>query len=1363
MEPLIPRFILERLAQNQAEGSFSGTALFLDIAGFTSITDQLMRYDKEGAEVLSVLMHDIFTPIIDMVYDAGGFITSFAGDAFTAVFPDSLDRCAPCAVAWDIAGYVAAQGQHSTRFGDFVFTIRQGLGFGPVHWGIVGPAHRKSYFFRGAAIGNSIRAEKLARAGEVVLDNSLVRRMPDTLPGVCKQRGGHWVLTHPVDYQRRGPVKPKGRTDHAAGRLFLPAETTQDLPRDEFRAMTPLFISFKDIDTFQHLDRFAGRVLTLADSYGGYMAPIDFGDKGGIVLIMFGIPQSFENNIERAVALAWSLRGQFAGKIRAAVTHGTAFACFTGSRRRAYYGALGDTINVAARLTQQARWGEVLVSQSVAEHISGSWLVQARGPFALKGKKRSIRGYALTGPAKDQTTHATEQIMIGRQDELTRVLSWCHTLFSQPGGGVIYIYGDAGIGKSTLLRQVRVSLQESATVCMLHADPILQKSLRPFAGFFMRYFNQREDAPAKDRLPFFLQTYQAFLDDIGRHAEDTETADLLKELRRIKSILAALVGLFWQGSVYERLEAKDKPAVMQQAVGLFFRALAGRRPLAIMVEDLHWLDGESISLLQTLADNREAGPAVVITSRLGDDGTKPTLHGDVGEHALVLEPLKQRAIREMATQVLQHAGDQPFFSFIAEKTRGNPYYIEQVCHYIKEHDLLQAGTDTEKLQAGLKEIPTGIVALLTARLDRLSPRLRDMVQLASVLGTEFEQTIFHDVCTRYNQTLSAEDFAALLGEGERQRIWHPLSAERYMFRHTLLCEAAYDMQSRSRIRSLHNITGQVLADKYTDNPQYYAEIAYHYAKTGNQEKAAVYYHQAADDAHENWHTAAAMRYYTEALALVRSLPGDSRDKSARILLQMGTVLSMQAKYTQAIKTFSQSQDMLTELYGKQHPDVALTYNFMANLYQDMGDFANSRKCSQHALSILLGLPEQRRDLLGSVYNNLGTAYWLEGKYDEALKEYEKALAIQEPNSNTDDSQLALTYDNIGSSLLYQHAFDKAMACFNKALQLQINSLGENHPQTAGTYISMGVVYSYQQQLGQALAMYNKALAVQEEVLGAHHPHTAITYYNLGRIYMKQEDFLQALTYLEKAEAIQAAFSTGDAQYMAMTNGHLGKLFCIRGAYGKSIAYFRRALDLLTPTFGSQHPYAAAIYCLLGTAYTFLRKYALAEESLTTALRVRETLGDEKGLGQVYAYLAYAYMRQNKRSQALRAALESARHIQQAGDVEHGKTHLIIALLLSPSHRADPAEADMLSAVSGLTGIPAHADAWFNQAIKTATDNAYHPTLIPALYEYGAYLCRLGDREGGKQRIAAAEKIAQKYHYQAEYTAITELKKQLDIA
>ena len=162
MNNLIPNFILKKHYEKIYKGKLKAVVMFMDISGFTPMTEKLMTYGKEGAEILNSILNRIFEPVIDAVYKRDGFISTFSGDAFTALFPinkDNKDIIRALYVAIQIIKIFKQLSFQKTKAGDFNFFVKIGMSFGSVNWEIKGNKNQKIYYFWGNSLKRSCLAE----------------------------------------------------------------------------------------------------------------------------------------------------------------------------------------------------------------------------------------------------------------------------------------------------------------------------------------------------------------------------------------------------------------------------------------------------------------------------------------------------------------------------------------------------------------------------------------------------------------------------------------------------------------------------------------------------------------------------------------------------------------------------------------------------------------------------------------------------------------------------------------------------------------------------------------------------------------------------------------------------------------------------------------------------------------------------------------------------------------------------------------------------------------------------------------------------------------------------------------------------
>ncbi|MCA9972611.1 MAG: AAA family ATPase, partial [Anaerolineales bacterium] len=797
MHTLIPRFIHEQYVAGRENGRFPAVTLLLDIAGFTAMTQKLVPYGKEGAEVMADMVNRLFAPIITILHQHGGFVTLFAGDALTVVFPrhDAATALAACRAALAIGRIFARQRLQTTRLGDFALMVKQGLSAGDVAWGIVGPAAHKTYFFRGAAIAGCAHAEHRAQGGDIVVDARLQALLPPAavLQPLDAQYARLLGLAETaVAAENPGQLPPLD--PDVAGRFFAPA--LWQMPQlGEFRYVVTLFIAFQGANDFAGLNQFITQVTHLADRFDGFFVELDFGDKGDFFIVYFGAPVAHENDVRRGLNFVLALRAALADTPiawRAGVTSGVVYAGYVGSPLRDKYACVGSVVNLAARLMMHAAWGEVLVAGDVARHPGFDFT--PLGDVAYKGFAQGVPTYRLQGKTAAERNFSHE--LVGREAEMRRLLTFTQPLFVGQQAGVAVVYGEAGIGKSHFTYAFSQVLGTRVRWLTGQCDSILREPFNPFVYFLRRYFGQAAGAAAAENEASFQRRFDALLVALASIPGARRQYD---ELRRTRPFLGALLGLHWPDSLYERLDAQGRYQNTVTALSMLLQAECRRQPVVLELEDGHWLDDASRAFLPLLARQAADLPLLIlVTSRYSDSGARPDyrLPPEVPRLEIALPALAPAALRDLAQNVLDMPIDAHLHRLLLEKTDANPLFVQQIVYYLKENRLLTVTAGAGQQMAALAgrdfDLPRTLNTLLVARLDRLTPEVKEVVQTAAVLGREFESRLLAHMLQR--------DLSAELQQAEHEQIWTMLNAVKYMFRHVLLRDAAYEMQLRTRLR-----------------------------------------------------------------------------------------------------------------------------------------------------------------------------------------------------------------------------------------------------------------------------------------------------------------------------------------------------------------------------------------------------------------------------------------------------------------------------------------------------------------------------------------------------------------------------------
>lgn len=1182
MRNLLPLFIQEKYLENNFEGCFEAVTLFVDISGFTVMTSRLMEVGDVGAEILSSLLNKIYTPILNVIDKRGGFISTFAGDGFTVIFP--LNPPAAQATLTTYYSLYTAQkiktvfqrlGQFETRFGRFELQAKIGVSSGTVEWGIVGD-QEKMFFFRGNAIETCAQAEEQARSSDVVFDQTIFNLIPiDELEYV--PFGKNYYRLHktpfdadPIERRRTGSTKVAGekrrRTKHirkSVARRFFPDPVIDFRQAGEFRNAVSIFISFKGVSTKEELDQFISILIENGKHYSGYFNKMDFGDKGGVILFVFGAPIAFEDNVERAMSFILSVKRALAAmprvKYRAGISYGTVYAGIIGGQKRCEYTIIGDIVNLSARMMMRANFGDIWLSERVYRYVKRNYEAESVGDITFKGKSSRIPIFNLIRMREAKYPQFEEE-MIGRQSELRQLIKFSQPIFQGKFAGIAYIFGDAGMGKSLLAFSLQKILTQATIVkwFVCPTDQILSKPFSPLIHFLHEYFKQSSEDPVRENRIRFENIHRALVDAMlhSKAATTTLRDEIRQELIRIKSILGAFVGLHWAGSLYDQLDAKGKYENTLSALKTLILAESLCQPVVIQIEDGHWLDADSREFINVLCRNIANYPILIVTTmRYADDGRQPSYNiPNVKTEMIDLQYMSDEDLGILCQSQLGGSVDAGLIDVLKNKTQANPFYAQQFLHYFRENHLLENRGSIWYVKSSEFQVPDSINAILIARIDRLTQQVKEVVKAAAVIGREFEIRILSHVLKH--------DVIREVILAEKEQVWAVVAELQCIFKHGLLRDSAYQMQLESRRRELHRLTGEAIEVLDQDNlAEKYPDLALHFERAEYYEKAVEYLEKAGNQAKDSYKNLPAISFFQRLLNLLPLVGLSSHDMDCQkiaILRSMGDIYKLIGQLDTAKLKWNMALSIAEQLSDKA--SMSLLLGNLSDIFRFQGDYDRAFDHLSRKMELVLELDDPNE--ISRAYRGFGSVYMMQSKLDQALENFEKALEISQKNNDSDGisricGEMARTYDLKGN-------YEKAIS-FNQQI-LAIEEQRSNLEIIARVFANLGVIHFKQQNYQQAQEFFKNGLRINEE-LGRKQGVSRLIG-NLGAIYAEQGDFEHAMSSFERK--LRLSEELGEQNEVAIATLNIGHIYKDMGDFDQAEVYFKQAMELLKTLKGKMH-------------------------------------------------------------------------------------------------------------------------------------------------------------------------------------------------
>jgi ABC-type oligopeptide transport system substrate-binding subunit/class 3 adenylate cyclase/tetratricopeptide (TPR) repeat protein len=640
---------------------------------------------------------------------------------------------------------------------------------------------------------------------------------------------------------------------------------------------------------------------------------------GDGVLAFFGAPVTHEDDPVRAVLAAQEIQGAMADyerRLRGVVDHfqmriglntGMVVVGSVGTDLHLEYLAIGDAVNLAARLQSACRPGGVLLSQSTARLVEAAFSLQPLGEIEIKGKSEPVAVFeAGEARAPRDSRRGFAELrspLVGRDTELADLRG----ALMQLGAGlgqIVSVTGEAGIGKSRLVEEA----------CRLGGERC--QALRWLEGRALSY---------GQKLSFW--TIQQLLHaDLGLADGDPELKVRLALRRRLEGLfgaeapqlypsLASLLGVQLEGEADEALSRLDGEALKYQAllaIARYFTRLAEQQPTVLVFDDLHWADPSTLEALERLLPITDHAPLLLlIVSRLEREHASWRLilkaqseyaHRYTG---LTLTPLSGEQQNTMVDHLLAIADlPETVRLRILERAEGNPLFLEEIVRHLVDQGVILREGERYRATSALLEvtIPETLRGVLLARIDRLQDDVRRTLQLASVIGKSF---LFSLLAAIAEAEVQLEGQLSQLQRADLVREKTRLPELEYMFKHSLTQEAAYASLLLEERREFHRKVGLALEGLFAGREEDFAGLlVYHFDAAGEIEPTLHYLEQAGDRARVSDEHMEAVGYYRRAVELLEPL-GESQ-RLAAVWLKLGLVYHANYQFEEAYRAYEKA-------------------------------------------------------------------------------------------------------------------------------------------------------------------------------------------------------------------------------------------------------------------------------------------------------------------------------------------------------------------------------------------------------------------------------------------------------------------------
>lgn len=1285
---------------------WDGTILFADLSGFTALSEKLSSLGKQGAEEVSAIINNLFGALVDEIHRYGGGLLKFGGDAITAFFGATalgaghaaLASRAALAMQERMAEFAALQ----TRAGVFRLRLRIGVHSGQVFAAQVGDAAHVEMVVTGRNINRVALAQEIAEPGDVVVSRATLALLAETVAEE-RQAGFHLLAAMP-SVAPPPPIDRWGR-EHRTGdmgellglaeridalRPYLP----RGLPRrflgavtgemGEFRPVTVLFANFfpfttmldilgEDVDTAARvLNAYYRRAQSIVHHYGGIVNKVDMYTYGDKLMALFGAPLAHEDDPVRATRAALDLQAaltqindeilmllpsavtrliaidpQFI-KQRIGINTGVVFAGQVGSARRHEYTVMGQHVNLAARLMSAAEEGAIVLSPATRRAVERHIALQELPPVKLKGiaepvpLAQALRPLETTQDARRGLARAA---LVGRESELGRLIDEARVALNG-SGRVVALVGEAGAGKTRLIEE---SLQR---LVLLSADT--GSGIPPFFPYSAECQSYEQNTPyaiIRDllRQALNINLYMVAGMEAGEQASALayRVQQMAPDMARFTPLLGDILGLpIEETPLTAALTPQQRHDRVLELVEALLIAETRRQPLVLILDDLHWADASSLDMLERLARQApNAALLILIGYRLDPPIAEPWR--ELG-HCARIEIRELSAESSAAlVQALLRGDPPPHLAALIDRAQGNPFFIEEVVRGLVESGTLQRGPDGWQLIRSLDEaaVPDSIEGVITARLDRLEERAREVLQVASVIGRRFAYPVLSGVAPQID---SLADWLRRLADVDlilAEELERELA---YLFKHALTRDVAYEAILYARRRDLHHRVARRIEELHADHlDDHLALLASHYLLAEEWTPAFGYHLRAGRQAQARYANREAITLYERALQIARQLTANNKGQEleaeagdsqvADIYEQLGIVHALIGEYDTALGRYEAALGLLQLRRDPSADTLVRLHHHIARVYEKRAQFETAFEWVEQALT--LAGATQSLELARCLLLGAGL-HQRQGRYGQALEWGERALRIAEELGGLREQAEALmllggTYRNLGDN-------SRAFALTDRCLQ----------------------IYEQAQELSRMADAHNNLANIC---------------YELGRL-------AEARVHYEAGAEIKQAI--GDIYGQALIANNLGNLLKLQGYIDDAIGQYARGLAIFQ-RLGSLYA-TGVLHMNLGATYLLNGDLATAEEHLRRSAELYEQAGAEDFLPELERYLAELHLGRGDLARARLAcelALTTAARLEARAEEGITRRTLGLVLIMDEDPAGAWAELDQSLAILRETSSP----------------------------------------------------------------------------
>ena len=641
-----------------------------------------------------------------------------------------------------------------------------------------------------------------------------------------------------------------------------------------------------------------GEVAQVIAKYDGFIEKY----VGDAAMALFGVPKAHEDDAIRAIKAGREIHkfvedksAELEEKIGFPLSMHTGIATglvVTGqiNFERGTHGVSGEALNIASRLSSLANPGEILVDRETFRRAEEYIKFEKLELTSLKGKTEKILPYKFVSEREAPITSHLSHIkadLIGRNVELLQLNEGLEQLLENKGT-VFLIYGDAGTGKSRLIEEFKLNVDQTQIQWYEgHAYPYSQNiPYFPIINLFNQALNiQESDSP---------------------HEIEVKIESYVKNMEGGKQDIAPYIGSLY-GLHHNEVESsgpQDRRGRLLRAIQTVFLSISQIKPTVFLLEDLHWFDPSTLEIIRIVLTEIRLPAIFLCTYRLPFSLFSGQLTTKIKNplREILIQKLSPSETQVMTKSLLKAENlPQTLFNFILSKVEGNPFFLEEVIKSLIETKTLIRENGHWKLTKSIDDsiVPSTIHGVISARIDNLELEMKQILQEASLIGRHFLYKILNRI-TKYENKLESYLHGLEQIDLIKTKSLHP--ELEYLFKHALTQEVVYNGILKKKRHVLHENIGRVIEQLFQDRiPEFYETLAFHYKNSLSLDKALEYLLKSGDKSLRNYALEESHQYYKEAFSLLADKPNRTEIEDCSlidIVVQWALVFCYKADFKQ---------------------------------------------------------------------------------------------------------------------------------------------------------------------------------------------------------------------------------------------------------------------------------------------------------------------------------------------------------------------------------------------------------------------------------------------------------------------------------